>query len=309
MREEQYIRNLNVPSKKIDVVIDTDTFNEIDDQFAVAYLIKSSDKLNLKALYAAPFFNENSTSPGDGMEKSYEEILRLLELMEKQELGEVTYKGSDRFLESETVPVISDAANHLVKLAKNYSPDNPLYVVAIGAITNVASALLIDPKIAENIVVVWLGGHSREFIDTKEFNMDHDIAAARVVFSSGAPIVQLPCMGVVSGFSVSIVELEYYLRGKNPLCDFLVDRVQDAISSYAKGLAVSRVIWDVTAVAWLLNDDERFMMSRLDHMAIPEYDGHYAYDRTRLMRYVYYIHRDQLLTDLFMKLTDGKCFE
>ena len=42
------------PKGKVDVVIDTDTYNEIDDQFAVAYLIKSDEKLNLKAIYAAP---------------------------------------------------------------------------------------------------------------------------------------------------------------------------------------------------------------------------------------------------------------
>ena len=41
------------------------------------------------------------------------------------------------------------------------SPDDePLYVVAIGAITNVASALLTEPALAGKIVVVWLGGHA-----------------------------------------------------------------------------------------------------------------------------------------------------
>lgn len=309
MREEQYIKNLGVPSSKVDVVIDTDTFNEIDDQFAIAYLLASGDKLNLKALYAAPFFNSNSTSPADGMIKSYEEIMRLLELTGRTEYIPLTYKGSDKFLVNEETPVISEAAEDLVKRAMEYSPENPLYVVTIGAITNIASALLMKPEIADNIVVVWLGGHGREFQHTKEFNLYQDVASARVVFRSGAPIVQLPCMGVVSGFAVPYVELEHYLRGKNKLCDFLTDRVKETIESYSEGLAVSRVLWDVTAVAWLLNDNDRFMMSRLDSMAVPEYDGYYAYDRSRLMRYVYYIERDKLATDLFKKLTNGTCFE
>ena len=60
---------LQKPKGKVDVVIDTDTYNEIDDQFAVAYLVKSDEKLNLKAIYAAPFHNEKSTGPADGMEK------------------------------------------------------------------------------------------------------------------------------------------------------------------------------------------------------------------------------------------------
>lgn len=305
----QYFKNLSVPTGNTDVVIDTDTFNEIDDQFAVAYLLASSDKLNLKALYAAPFFNSHSSSPKDGMEKSYEEILRLLELTGRQEFIPVTCKGSETYLPDEKTPVFSDAAANLAERALTYSPEKPLYVVAIGAITNVASALLLKPEIADRIVIVWLGGHSREYHDIKEFNLIQDVAAARVVFKSGAPIVQLPCQGVVSGFSVTVPELEHYLAGKNALCDFLVKRVKDEVASYAQGRAVSRVIWDVTAVAWLLNDDNRFMLSRLDSLPIPQYDGLCSYDPGRLIQYVYYIKRDALATDLFSKLTGGTCFE
>lgn len=306
MNTEQYFKNLNVPSTPVDVVLDTDTFNEIDDQFAIAYLLASSQKLNLKALHAAPFFNHHSESPRDGMLKSYDEILRLLKLTNRQEFAAVTFKGSEIYLKDEATPVPSDAASNLIKLASAYSPDHPLYVVAIGAITNVASALLLQPEIAENIVIVWLGGHGREYHDTREFNLFQDVAAARVVFESGAPVVQLPCMGVVSGFSVPFVELEHYLGGKNELCDFLVGRVRDEIDSYAQGLAVSRVLWDVTAVAWLLNEDDRFMLSRLDTLPIPEYDGLYAYNHSRLIRYVYHINRDQLATDLFQKLSGNQ---
>ena len=76
------IKRLEKPQGKIDVILDTDTYNEIDDQFALSYMVKSPEKLNVKAIYAAPFFNEKSTGPADGMEKSYEEILRLLILLE-----------------------------------------------------------------------------------------------------------------------------------------------------------------------------------------------------------------------------------
>lgn len=306
---EQYIKNLEVPSGKVDVVLDTDAFNEIDDQFAIAYLLASTDKLNLQAVYAAPFLNSLSESAKDGMEKSYDEILRLLKFMNKEQYVSCTYKGSEQFLSDEKTAIISAAAEDLVKRAKKYSQEHPLYVVAIGAITNVASALLLDPGIAERIVVVWLGGHSREYHDTREFNMYQDVAAARVVFGSGAPIVQVPCKGVVSEFAISYVELEYYLKGMNPLCDFLVGRVKEALDRYAEGRAPARVLWDVVAVAWLLNDEDRFMFSRIDSMAVPEYDDHYSYDSSRLMRYIYYIKRDFLLTDLCLKLTDGKCKE
>ena len=67
MTAEQRIRNLSVPTGKIDVVLDTDAYNEIDDQFAIAYLLRNQDRLNIKGFCAAPFFNINSSSPADGM--------------------------------------------------------------------------------------------------------------------------------------------------------------------------------------------------------------------------------------------------
>ena len=142
MTNEQRIKNLSVPSDKIDVVLDTDAYNEIDDQFAIAYMLKSKEKLNTKAIYAAPFFNTKSNGPKDGMEKSYDEILKIIELM-----GEEydVFKGSESYLENEKIPVISPAAEDLARRVNDYSPQNPLYVVAIGAITNIASAILLNP--------------------------------------------------------------------------------------------------------------------------------------------------------------------
>ena len=295
------IERLGKPKLPVDVVLDTDAFNEIDDQFALAYMIKKSRELNIKALNAAPFLNEKSTSPGDGMEKSYNEILKILTLMERDDLKPLVYKGSDKFLPSEETPVISDAANNLARLASGYSPENQLYVVAIGAITNVASALLINPEIIDKIVVVWLGGNSYDWHDNKEFNCSQDVAAGRIIFGCGVPVVQLPCMGVVSAFTTGGPELEHWLRGKNKLCDYLVDYTTEQ-ALIDGGLSTwTRVIWDVTAVAWLLGD--AFMLDRIEPSPIPEYDHHYAFCKTRHpIRYVYHINRDALFEDLFKTL-------
>lgn len=168
-----------------------------------------------------------------------------------------------------------------------------------------ASALISDPTIAENIVIVWLGGHAQHFEHTKEFNMHGDYAAARVVMRSGAPFVQLPCCGVVSSFTVSKPELEYWLKGKNPLATYLAENTVQEAEKYASGRPWTRVIWDVTAVAWLLNDNDRFMLSRIVPTPIPTYEGFYALAPSGLpMRYVYHIKRDELMTDLFKKITE-----
>ncbi len=302
MTYEQRIKNLSVPQGRVDVVLDTDAYNEIDDQFAIAYLLKSKEKLDTKAIYAAPFYNQKSTGPCDGMQKSYDEILKLLSLMDE---SVDVFKGTDKYLDDEKTPVISPAALDLAERVKNYSPENPLYVVAIGAITNVASAMLINPDVAENTVIVWLGGHGLEYHDTNEFNMKQDVCAARVVMQSGAAFVQLPCMGVVSNFTISKPELEYWLKGKNKLATYLAENAIEEAESYAKGTPWTRVIWDVTAVAWLLNDESKFMKSRIIPTPVPTYDNMYTLNPNGYpIRYVYYISRDDLMSDLLSKITE-----
>ena len=55
MNTEILLKRLERPKEIADVVLDTDTFNEIDDQYALAYMLLSADRLNVKAIYAAPF--------------------------------------------------------------------------------------------------------------------------------------------------------------------------------------------------------------------------------------------------------------
>ena len=298
---ESLLRRLRKPAGPADVVIDTDTYNEIDDQFALAFLIKSPEKMRLKGIHAAPFYNQNSSSPAEGMEKSYQEIFNILALMEREDLKALVKRGSAAFLPSETEPVDSPAARTLAEMALGYSPEKPLYVIAIGAITNIASALLIKPEIKDRIVIVWLGGNALHWPDNKEFNCSQDVAAARVVFDSAAALVQLPCMGVVSAFTSSGPDLERWLRGKNKLCDYLADYTTASALKDGGLPNWTRAIWDVTAVGWLLDGD--FMLDRLEHCPIPEYDHHYSFDpRRHFYRYVYHINRDKLFEALFNKL-------
>lgn len=290
-----------LPKDKIDVVLDTDAYNEIDDQFAIAYLLRSADKLDTKAIYAAPFLNVKVESAKEGMEKSYDEILHILDLMgESREV----YKGSETFLCDECTPVISDAARDLAKRAESYSPDNPLYVIAIGAITNIASAILLNPNVAKNTVLVWLGGHALHFHNTREFNMRQDIAGVRTVMKSRIPFIHVPGGGVVDTFRISGPELEYWLMGKSPLATYLAQNTVNEAESYAKGKPWTRVIWDVVAVAYLLNEGDRFMLSRKIKAHLPTYDYMYEKEESDIdIQYVYSVKRDALMEDLIEKIT------
>ncbi len=302
MTNEQRVKNLSVPTGMIDVVLDTDAYNEIDDQYAIAYLLKSKEKLQTKAIYAAPFSNNRTPSPKEGMEKSYDEILKLCSF-----LGEKVsvFKGAEEYLKDEKTPVISSAALDLAERVNSYSPEHPLYVVAIGAITNIASAILLNPKMIDSTVVVWLGGHAHHYRHTQEFNMKQDIAAARIVFSSGVPLVQLPCRGVVSQFTVSKPDLKEWLIGKNELADYLAKITIEHVEARNQNPYWAKAIWDVTAVAWLLNDNNQFMKANFVTAPIPSYDGYYTnVPDHHCMNYVYYIIKENLMADLIHKLTN-----
>lgn len=86
------------------------------------------------------------------------------------------------------------------------------------------------------------------------------------------------------------------------LCDYLADVTTAEAKRCGAGDVWTRAIWDVTAVAWLLDGD--FEEDCLIHSPIPEYDDRYSFDQTRhFIKYVYHIQRDRLFEDLFKKLT------
>jgi len=175
---------------------------------------------------------------------------------------------------------------------------------AIGAITNVASAILLNREaMVNNTVIIWLGGNSKDWPHTKEFNMYQDIAGARILFGCGVPLVQLPCAGVVDKFRTPRSELEFWLKDSTPIGQYLMKNTIREAESYAAGTAWTRCIWDVTAVAWLLNDKDRFLSSYTIPSPIPQYDFTYSFNPMRhSIRYVYDIKRAALFSDLFKKL-------
>lgn len=236
------------------------------------------------------------------MEKSYEEIRKVLNYMDKSELEAIIFKGSENFLKDETSPADSPAARDLASRAMDYSSENPLYVIAIGAITNVASALLINPRIRDRIVVIWLGGCAHHWPHNREFNLRQDVAGGRILFGSGTALVQVPAHGVAGSFRTGAFELEHWLRGKNRISDYLLENTLREARDTNAGPVWTRAIWDVVPAAWLLEGD--FVQDYLVHSPIPEYDHRYSFSPERhLIRYVYNVNRDALFLDLFTKLT------
>ncbi len=291
------ITRLQAPSSRIRMVFDTDTYNEVDDQFAVAYALLAPERLNVEAIYAAPFHNSRSISPKDGMEKSYAEIQRLLNKMKLTSTIDI-HKGSTRNFEPLNLEE-SSAVRDLIERAMHTADDEPLYVVAIAALTNIATAIALEPRIIEKIVIVWLGGHALHWHNTREFNLRQDVLAAKLIFDCGVPLVHLPCDGVVTHLTTTVHELVHYLSGRNSLCDYLIDIVK---TYEANPYGWSKVIWDVATVAYLINPE--WVPTVLCNTPILTDSVTWSFDSSRhLMRYASYVHRDPIIGDMFSRLS------
>lgn len=192
----------------------------------------------------------------------------------------------------------SEAARDLVRRAMASSVENPLYVVAIGAITNVASAILMEPAIIDRIVVVWLGGHARHWHSQDEFNQMQDIPAARLVFDCRVPLVQIPCQGVASALNTTTSEMEQYVKGCGAIGDFLMERFYGFREDH---FGFSKIMWDMTAIAYLVDPD--FIPTHLVHSPILTDQLTLSEDAGRhFIRCGYAVDRDRIMRDFFGKL-------
>ena len=290
---------LRPPTGKVRMVLDTDTYNEIDDQFALVHALLSPEQMSVEAVYAAPFFNSRSTGPAEGMEKSYEEILRVLDRLGVAADG-LAFRGSAGYLPERGRPCVSDAAEDLVARALR-AEDAPLYVVAIGAITNVASAILLRPEIVERIVVVWLGGQPLHWPTAREFNLQQDPHASRLVLDCGVPLVQIPCSGVSSHLLTTVPEIERYVEGQGAIGDYLAGIFK---AYHADHFAWSKVIWDIAGIAYLINSS--LVPTELVHSPILTDQLTWSVDRSRhSVRFATHVKRDPIFRDLFTKVAQA----
>lgn len=297
LADARRLESLLPPVAPVRMVLDTDTFNEIDDQFAIVQCLLSPERLKLEAIYAAPFHNRRSTGAGDGMDQSYDEILKLLERMDRSP-DSLVFKGVREFVGPAKSPIDAPAVDDLIARARASSPEDPLYVVAIAAISNVASALLKAPDIIDRIIVVWLGGHDLDWPDTREFNLRQDVGGAQVLFDSGVPLVLVPCMGVTSHLHTSVAEIERYVEPHGAIGAFLAERFK-AYSDEHCGW--SKPLWDMAAIAWLL--DPSSTPSVLTSSPVLTDQITWSIDERRhLIRRVTFVHRDPILKSFFERL-------
>lgn len=317
--EDWYRARLAPPRGPVRCVIDTDAANEIDDQFALAWALLSPRQLQVDAVYAAPFSFAHRRAalphapadaapfhaPDVGMRRSHEEILRVFALLGLPAAGRVL-RGSPAYLPGPDQPLRSEAAEHLIASARRMPPHQPLYVLALGCVTNIASALLLAPDIAERIVVVWTSGYpSTAPLVNDSFNLEQDLFASQHLMDCGVPLVYLPGFHVGAQLRLSLAESQRHVRGQGPVGDYLhrlfTDNPLWAILPVDASRPYSWVIWDLICVAWLLQP--AWVPSTL--VPTPRLDGQRRWQAEPgrpPMREAHAVARDAIFNDLFDKL-------
>lgn len=233
------------------VIIDTDAKNEADDQYAVVHALLSPT-LDVRGLIPAHFGTERSQQ---SMAESRAEIDLLLDLMGLTGTVPVA-DGAAAAIPDPVTPAPSPGAELIIAESRLASVDDPLFVAFLGPLTDMASAILMDPAIVQrNVVVVWIGGMGYDVdwsYPAVEFNLRNDIPAANVVFDSGITVWQVPA-SVYTLVAVGYAELEEKIGGTSPLADYLITQLVEWNAAHHREPIEHRSLGDSPAVSLILN--------------------------------------------------------
>lgn len=282
------------------VILDTDAFNEIDDQFAIAYMYFSK-RVELLAVCAEHYMHDRCPSRRAGMKRSYDEIVKVLSLCDPHYTTE-TYLGSTDTVEDSGRAVESDAADAIIRIARE--SDETIYVVAIGALTNVASAIMKAPDIKDKICVLFVGCRPLSIGCPVEYNVEQDYRAAVELFESGTPLVIVPDAGVTSTLR-SPIDCTAEIKGANPVCDYLYDISYNAYRAVGCPPTWARTICDLAAPA--VFETPECIAYEIMPRPILTPEQTYAYDSTRPeMIMVTALDRDPIFERAWEVLKKGK---
>lgn len=284
----------NYKKEKVNVILDTDTCNECDDQFALAYLLKNQDKFNIQAITVAPYsHSDGKETIEETTEKSYNEIIKICNWLNFNTNNRVL-KGSIDYIQN-GYNKDNDAVNKIINVALE---NDKTYILGIGAITNIAFAIKKEPKIISKIEVIWLGGNEIGYKDNLEYNFRQDIEAVKIVFSSKVKMNLLPCKNVVSDLKVDINTLKNNLDNKSKLCNYLINKFYN--DGY-HGIQENRVIWDIAVIAYIINKNW-FETKKISCPNIREDTSYEVTNNRHNITFITKLDRNKIYEDLFKKL-------
>lgn len=287
--------HFNIPDpKKPRVIINSDAKNEVDDQFALvhAFLTESFD---LRGIISAHFGTEKSPH---SEEDSFQEVQLLIRLMGLKDHPPV-FHGAASAMPDETTPVDSEGARLIIEEAMK-DDERPLYIAFLGPLTDMASALLLEPEIArKNIKVIWIGGGNWPCGST-EYNLHNDIASANCIFKSSLEVWQIP-RPVYRMMPVSFTELYQKVYPQGEIGRYLCQNVIDHNNELIRQPAEYRVLGDSPAIGVMLYEN----CGEWEWRPAPEFDKEMRYVHTgqnRPIRVYKNIDSRFILEDFYAKL-------
>lgn len=203
--------------KRKRVIVNTDAKNEADDQFAIVHALLTPS-FELHGIIPAHFGQRGENS----LQASCDEVQLLLNYLRLE--GQIRVEpGARHAMVDEFTPQDSPGARFIIEEGMKEDP-RPLYIAFYGPLTEMASALLLEPRLAaRNLRVVWIGGGARP-VDGIEYNLSNDIHAANVVFRSCVELWQIPCT-LYGQFCVGYAELVERVYPHGPLGRYLVEQL------------------------------------------------------------------------------------
>lgn len=283
--------------EKLNVILDTDAANQIDDQFAIAYLLKSKENFNIEAITTAPFYKSDKCKDlADGQQKSYKEVINIINLIDCENKN-IVYMGATKYYKEQSEQE-NDAVNKIIEVAHK---NDKTYIIAVGAITNVALAIEKDPAIVDKIEVVWLASNSLLYNNNNDFNFKQDIKANQKVFESNVKLNIIPCKNVASELKTTIYEIEHYLADKGEIGRYFIDLVKSEKDGENLEFGKRKTIWDIAAVAYVINSNW-FETMEIQRPEISDNGEYILNNKYAKAKFVKYLDADKIFEDLFRRI-------
>jgi purine nucleosidase len=259
-----FLSLFNLTAQKQKVWFDTDMGNEMDDIFALSRLLMETEKYDIVGVSSAHFnnadlvvfekWNQYPTKGINTVKISQEENEKLLQAFGMMKISHPM--GSDRQMGrswGEYTPRPSDMTKQLIQVVQALPEGEKLDVIFIGAATNIASAIAIEPNIAKKLRLFCMGGKydAKEKIWNKdEFNVRGDLNAVNYLFNNQN--IEWYIMPVETCVVLTFDREDTYARldSKYPIENLLKQRWIESNPDDK-----TRIIWDLAAVEAYLSPE------------------------------------------------------
>lgn len=286
------------------VVLSTDVGNEVDDQWAIAYLLMGGE-LDVQGILSA----NAPTLPAPSAHYTYRVLMDEVENRMSLQQHPPLLEGASEPLSDTLSPHTSDAMKFLVETSKRYSKEDRLVVLTIGAATDVASAILTDPSIVDRIEVVAMGFKDRSADGGKEFNVQNDPHAWQIILRSHVPVTIGPG-DVCQKFLAMSFDHAAELLTHGPLAHWLWEDYQRWYFKNVKPLRVNDftkpwIIWDIITVAYLegLTTQDTIPRPALaDNLALQEGSKPEGSDKDATINWITSVDSQRLWTEFGRRL-------